>query len=68
MRSMYVDIKSLALLLAGIVVISVLVLVGYAIHRLVDISAKKIALVITAIVVLLGSLPPVVHAFVDVWK
>jgi hypothetical protein len=59
----HVDLSGPALLVAGVVVIAVLTLVGFAIHRLADTNAKRITAVVVAIVLLLGALPPLITAF-----
>jgi hypothetical protein len=55
--------NGLALLVVGVVVLALFGLVGFAIHRLADSSAKRIAGVVVALAVLLGAVPAVVIAF-----
>jgi uncharacterized membrane protein YhaH (DUF805 family) len=61
-----VDVDIAGLLVAGVVVIAVLALVAFTVHRLADTNAKKIAVVVAAIVVVLGALPPLIYAFLGV--
>ncbi|WP_146107917.1 hypothetical protein V5P93_000980 [Actinokineospora auranticolor] len=54
---------SLAVLVVGAVVIAVLVLIGFTVHRLANSDTKRIPGTIIAIVAVLSAVPPIVFAF-----
>lgn len=56
------QVNSLALLVAGVLVLALFVLVGFVVHRLADSDAKKIAGVVAALTLLLGAVPALVRA------
>lgn len=54
------QVNSLALLVAGVLVLALFCLVGFAVHRLADGNAKKIAGVVVALALLLGAVPALI--------